>query len=294
MDVCEVHEDMIPLVKRFLSNRQGFSDNQGWAGLFNYSWKLNGYPYGYALMSGGQIAGFLGTIFSERWVDGAKRICCNTTSWFVEEEYRDQMAALRLFGPILKMNGLVITNLSPTARAQHICEAFGYKALDSEQIAVPMLPGLASLLGLRRKGISFTLEKTEIPAHLTPDELKIFEDHSGLACKHFLIVDRQTAEHCYGIATTTPLGRFRGLGAHWFNLCYLSNPSVFAKSFPWIKSGLWFEWRCIALRYDSRLVPTKLSSLALRRVQIRQYRSKEALPSAIDNIYSELVTFNKY
>lgn len=285
---------MIASVKDFLANREGFRDANDWQGLFNYSWKLQAYPYGYAIFDQGKMVGFLGTIFSERFIAGARRICCNTTSWFVEEEYRNQMQALRLFAPILKMQDLLITNLSPTDRAGEICKRMGYKDLDREQIAVPILPGLASLLGSLRKRAVISFDAAEIQTQLNPQEQKIFADHRGLPCKHFLIKELQTGQYCYGIATTTPLGRLRGLKGQWLNLCYLSEAGVFARNFPFIKKDLWKQGRYLALRYDARLLPGKLSQLSVKKNKSRQYKSKDVVSAAVDNIYSELVTFNKY
>jgi hypothetical protein len=239
------------------------------------------------------MVGFLGTIFSERLIAGTKRICCNTTSWFVEDKYRAQMLPLRLFAPILRMKDLLITNLSPTDRAGEICKGMGYKFLDQEQIVVPVIPGLASMLGIGRRNIVISFEQSEIQPHLNLEERQIFADHRNLPCRHFLIKER-TGEYCYGIATSNPMARFRHLQGNWLNLCYLSQSAVFARNFPLIKKALWAEGRFFVLRYDARFFSTKLSQIAVRRNKIRQYKSKEAVSAPIDNIYSELVTFNKY
>lgn len=44
-----------------------------WRNLFSHSWKGDDDQYGYVLVDGGKIVGFLGTIFSEREVDGTDR-----------------------------------------------------------------------------------------------------------------------------------------------------------------------------------------------------------------------------
>src|SRR5215472_7868085 len=94
MKIVEVHDEMIGAVKQFLANRDGFHDANGWEGLFNYPWKLKGHPYGYAILDEDRIVAFAGTIFSERLIGGQKRICCNASTWFVEEEYRPRMLAI--------------------------------------------------------------------------------------------------------------------------------------------------------------------------------------------------------
>jgi hypothetical protein len=291
MEIREVHSEMMDAVKAFLSNRDELRDANNWNGLFNYPWKLKGFPYGYAIFNQEKMVGFLGTIFSERVIGGKTRTCCNTTCWFVEHEFRTQMQALRLFAPILKMKDLLITNMSPSDGAIKICETFGYKLLDQEQIVVPVLPSFS--FG-SRKHLLVSFNPREIEGHLSPEEKKIFQDHMSLACKHFLIKERHSGQHCYGIATTSPMGKLSLLKGQWLNLCYLSDANIFARNYGHIRKELWRAGRFILLRYDARLLPGQLSRIAMRGKKTRQYKSAEPLSWTIDNIYSELVTFHKY
>jgi hypothetical protein len=291
MDLREVNGEMIGSVKAFLANREDFRDANDWDGLFNYPWKPEGFPYGYVILKQERIVGFLGTIFSERVIAGKVRICCNTTSWFVEEEFRTQMQALQLFAPILRMKDLLITNMSPTDRATAICEKLGYKYLDHEQVVIPVLPTFGFW---SRKRLLVSFDPSEIERHLNSEQKKILQDHAGLACKHFLIKERYSGQYCYGIATTTPLRRLRLLKGQWLNLCYLSDASVFTRAYRFIRNEFWREGRFFLLRYDARLLPRQLSRIAMRSKKTRQYKSREPLSWIVDNLYSELVTFNKY
>jgi len=293
MKIVEVHDEMIGAVKQFLANRDGFRDANGWEGLFNYPWKPEGLPYGYAILNEEKMVGFLGTIFSERVVDGKTKVCCCTTSWFVEEELRTQMLALRLFGPILKRKGLLITNMSPTDRAAEICERLGYEYLDREQVIIPILPSL-SFFNKRKQPLLVTFDPHEICGYLKPEHQRILQDHAGLGCKHFLIQERRSGEYCYGIAVAAPLRRWRKLRGQWLSLCYLSDAELFARNYRRIWRELWSEGRFLLLRYDSRLLPGRLPRLAMMKKKTRMYKSAEPISWTIDNIYSELVTFNKY
>jgi hypothetical protein len=292
MVIREVNEELVEPIKKFLANREGFHGD--WDGLFNYSWKIGGYPYGYAILDEEKVAAFIGTIFSERTAGGEKRVFCNLTTWFVEEKYRPQRLGLLVLKPVLTMDNLCITALSPADVTTEILEKFGFKYLDQEQIAVPVVPEMASLIGKGKRGISITFKKSEIQKHLNPEDRKIFEDHCKLACKHFLLREDRTAQYCYGIATTAPLGRFRLLKGQWLNLCYLSDPAVFTRNFRFIKMDLWMEGRFLLLRYDARLLPASLSRMELKKKKTRQFKSKHMISGTVDNLYSELVTFNKY
>jgi hypothetical protein len=292
-ELREVHEDSATTIKGFLSNREGFAGN--WDALFSYPWKVKDRPYGYAVFDGDKAAAFIGTMFSERVLaNGSKETFCNFTTWFVEEEYRPQRLGLMVLRPVLTMKNVCVTALSPADTTRDILKQFGFLFLDVDQITVPILPGIASLISPGRAGCVLSFEKAEIEKYLGSHEREIFEHHKGLACIHFVVAEKGTGRYCYGIATSTPLGKFRALGARYLNICYLSDSQVFAKNFPSIKWKLWLEGRFVFLRYDARFLPSGLSRFESRTKKARQFKSSTLAPSTIDNLYSELVTFNKY
>jgi acetoacetyl-CoA synthetase len=292
MEIREVHEDMIGAVKEFLADREGFRDLNGWQGLFNYPWKLTAYPYGYAITEGQEILAFVGTIFSERLIDGKDRVCCNMNTWYVLEEHRPRMLALRILKPIISMNDVLITALSPGDLTVTVLERLGFKLLDEEQIAVPVTPSIFSLFPKTKRPLVL-FDDPAIEAYLGQEDRKIFKDHATLSCKHFLIREEETGQYCYGIATTALLRKLSFLHGKWLNLCYLSNPEVFVRNFRFLKRHLWSR-RFLALCYDARLLPGNISKVSVRKKKMRQYRWNDGQLGRVDNLYSELVTFNKY
>src|SRR3974390_227859 len=142
MEIREVHEDLVGDVKMFLADREGFRDSNGWQGLFNYSWKHPSYPYGYAITQGEEMLAFVGTIFSERVIDGKNRVCCNMNTWYVSQAHRNQMLAINILRPIIAMKDVLITALSPGDLTVTVLGRLGFKVLDEEQIAIPIAPAL--------------------------------------------------------------------------------------------------------------------------------------------------------
>jgi len=292
MEIREVHEDMIGAVKNFLADREGFRDLNGWEGLFHYAWKLPAYPYGYVITEGEEILAFVGTIFSERLIDGRNRICCNMNTWYVLEEHRPRMLAIRILKPVLSMSDVLITALSPGDLTVTVLERLGFKLLDEEQIAIPVTPAIFP--AFRKSNRPLVLfDDPSMEEYLSDEDRKIFTDHSTLACKHFLIRDKHTKQYCYGIATTSPLRKLNFLRGKWLNICYLSHPDLFVENFRFFRTYL-LRRRFLALCYDARLVPKNVSRMFLRKKKKRQYRWKEGALGKVDNLYSELVTFNKY
>jgi hypothetical protein len=292
MEIREVHEDMIDAVKTFLADREGFPDLNGWKGLFNYSWKLPAYPFGYVIMEGEEILAFVGTIFSERLINGRQYTFCNMNTWYVLEEHRPRMLAIRILKPIISMNDVLITAFSPGDLTVTVLERLGFKLLEEEQIAIPVAPAILTVFEESKKPVVL-FNDPSLEKYLNDEDHKIFRDHSTLACKHFLIREKQTGRYCYGVATTSPMRKLPFLRGQWFSLCYLSNPDLFAENFRFLRNHLW-KRGFLALCYDSRMLPKRLSSLFQRKKKKRQYRWKEGALEKIDNLYSELVTFNKY
>lgn len=292
MRIVEIHDDMRAAVKAFLANRNGFRDANNWDGLFGYPWKLPQYPYGYAVMDDDRIVAFLGTIFSERLIQGRKRLCCSITTWFVEEQYRRQKLATGLLDPIFKMDGVLILGHTPSPASMKLLQKEGFHPLEHTQIAVPILPVIRWFDNGKKPLVTF--DKDEIEANLDKENRKIFADHAALQCKHFLIRENNSGQLCYGIVIAAPLDRLRILKGQSLNLCYISNGGVFKRNFGSFCRQSWKEGRFLLLRYDARLLPDKLSRIRLQDERIRMYKSVEPVSWIVDNLYSELVTFNKY
>lgn len=292
MEIREVHEDLIPAVKNFLADREGFRDANGWQGLFNYTWKLSSYPYGYVITEGNSILAFVGTIFSERVINGEVKLFCNMNTWYVEEEYRSRMLALTVLKPLLKLNDAIITALTPGDLTVTVLERLGFKMLDEEQIAVPITPPLVPSFRTSRRPLVL-FGGPAVQSYLSGEDRKIYRDHSSLGCTHFLIKETRSEEYCYGIATTSLMRKLSFLGGKWLNVCYVSDARVFTKNFRSFSKQLW-KRRFLGLCYDARLLPCDLSKTSVKRNKKRQYRWTREPSGPIDNLYSELVTFNKY
>jgi acetoacetyl-CoA synthetase len=292
MELREVHEDMVEAVKTFLADREGFRDANGWQGLFNYPWKRPAYPYGYAITEGEEMLAFVGTIFSERLIGGEKRVCCNMNTWYVLETHRNRKLGIHILKPLISRKDILITALSPGDLTVTVLGRLGFKLLDEEQIAIPIAP--APLPAFARSGSPLLLfDDPGIPQFLNAQDRKIFEDHSTLACKHLLIKDKHSEQYCYAVATSSPMRKLSWMKGRWLNLCYLSNPDFFADNFQFLRNPL-LARGYVALCYDSRLIPRRISRLSQIKKKARQYRWKDQSLEKVDNLYSELVTFNKY
>ena len=73
-------------VRDVLINFWGRGSEEKWRKLFEYRWERDQDYCGLALKDGDQTAGFIGMIFSRRWINGRAEKICNLSTWFVREE----------------------------------------------------------------------------------------------------------------------------------------------------------------------------------------------------------------
>jgi len=78
-------------------------------------------------------------------------------------------------------------------------------------------------------------------------------------------------------------------------LCYASDPIFFVENIHLICRHLWTKCGALALRYDSRLIPGRLSILERKLPTERLFFSSANFEAVdVDDLYSELVTHNTY
>jgi len=301
MIICEVHEDLAPRVHGFLCQREEFGRGTHWDPLFNYPWKSADYPYGYAIMDGDQVHGFLGTVYARRVIDGKSILSCNMTTWVVDESYRASLGKAgkglgrRLVEQALAHKDVVVTNFTPSVPSAKSCESMGFARLDSEQVEVPVFPGFRGWQGFgASEKLVFSFKKSEISPRLSQKERKICDDHSHLPCKHFLIYSPKTAEYCYGIATSSPMRKLAMIGGKVLNLCYLSDSAFFVRHFWSFAGSLWKEDRIAVVRYDKRMISQTVSKMSRSAVVTRLFHTADLAGPQVDLLYSELVLYNKY
>lgn len=301
MVIKEVDQAMVPQAKEFLSSAKAFSHIKDWNPVFEYPWKLRQYPYGYAMFENHSIVGFLGTIFSERVLGGQRAVHCNLSAWIVDEDYRTALGAegkgvgRHLIDPVLSMKHILITNLTPSSRSKVSCERLGFETLDEKQVVIPILATRFLAVSGRTSRLHFSSCQDEISPYLKGNDEQIFADHRELRCMHFLIRDSRADEYCYLIATTSRIERIFP-ERNWLNLhlCYVSNTAFLARHFTVISRHLSQRHRVALLRYDSRLIPRRLSVFAFTIPALRMIRATIPAFRELDNIYTELVTHNKY
>jgi hypothetical protein len=295
--VREVQQDSAQRIKQFLASRKEFGYMTDWDPMFNYSWKLPDFPFGYAMFENGEIVGFLGTIFSQRSFHGQQLTECNIMAWVVDDDFRARLGdegkgvGRFLMDPVLNMRDVVIAATSPNPRSKVSCRRLGFTTWDEQQVVVPLFPGGFTLA--QPDHLLFEAEPESVAPHLEGADAQIFGDHRDLRCSHFLVKNRSAGRYSYFIGTVSLTRKRPVPNCRILNLCYVSDPAVFAAHFSSIRKNLWCNHRIAFLRYDSRFIASKLSAIEFRMPQLRLIRSSHNKFLDLDNLYSELVAYNK-
>lgn len=245
--------------------------------LFSYAW--DGLPErGYALYAGGEVVGFLGTIFSKRRLAGREHLVCSLSSWLVREAYRT--ASMLLLKPILSRRDCTIVNCTPSPRAYDIFKKLGFVPLESRRLL--LLP----IVGPSLVGGSFTGVVREMLPALPPDEQRICRELSAVNGVHHVLL-RRGSQQCYLIAT-----RLRVKRLPFAELHYIGNRDFFWSNRALAHWAFLCSFRRPMLALDRRFADGRPVGFALSRNMRRLYRPllTGTPPGAIDNLYSELMS----
>lgn len=136
-----------------------------------------GFPkYGYLLESDGELTGVLLLIASTIDENGAPRIRCNVSSWYVRPPFRGY--AGMLVSHALKQKQATYYNITPDLPTLPILEAQGYeKYCEGRFVAVPALAPRR-----RNASVGFLRPGTEADHDLSPFEADLLARHVGYGC----------------------------------------------------------------------------------------------------------------
>ncbi len=97
LSVRTARADDIPAICALMHEHMNRAiDPTQWMRLFQYSWLEDKPDFGYVVADKDRIVGFVGTIYSQRWVDNRWEIFCNLSSWYLLRDYRGQGLGKRL------------------------------------------------------------------------------------------------------------------------------------------------------------------------------------------------------
>ena len=271
----DLFDRIYPLIETFAI--QGLSRDD-WYRLLSSSWFSGHDHFGYVLVDGEEVVGFLGVFFYRRYIEGVAHDLASFFCWNVRKQYRRE--SLLLLRPVLTRKDLTVTSLTPSREATLIWDRFQFGTLEDTLLIFPLLP--APSLFSRAKLIA---DPDRIQEMLDDEQRKFFTDHRLPTCSHLLIQEPTGSRYCYIV-----YNRVRKKGLNFTQLCFVSNPALLAACFVRV---MWFFFRnnrTVFTLVDSRLMAgvKTCPRYAYRLRYPRRFRSENLQPGQIDNLYSEL------
>jgi hypothetical protein len=273
-------DDVFPLLVGFGDRRMSKED---WRRtLFQYAWPAPGDDRGYGLFDRDKLVGFIGTLFSEREIDGRTERFCNLSSWIVSKSYRAR--SLELLVPIFRLTSHTIVASTPSPFTIRVFTRFGFQVLDDDVRLLLPLATPRELGGLR--GAPVTTDPDQVRAALAGEELRCFDDHRSSIGAHVLL--RRGGRRCWATATAMHFKRCR-----FALLNHIGDPELFWECLPLAKWGFLRALGTPALAVDSRFAAGRPAPFAVswRLSCPRLYRPAhgDLDRTKVDGLYSELV-----
>jgi hypothetical protein len=251
-----------------------------WRQLFIDNWDRPEDFYGYAIIDGHRVVGFIATIFSEREIYGKKYKFCNLSSWVVRNEYRNKSIAL-IF-PILKLTDYTLTIFSAIPEAIKIFKKIGFKVLTKSRKMMAPIPILKSIFFKDCE----LIYGEDVIKYLDDNELKIYKHHHKFICYHFVM------KSDFGNSYLIVRKRKKNIFNFWYpfaDIHYISNKEIFMKYFDSVKYFIANKLKVITITIRDTYLPEYQFPYSLNRpAEGFLYRSSLLSPGDIDSLYSEI------
>jgi hypothetical protein len=277
MRVRSIDEAEIPAVAAFLHTAVDprLSVAQ-WRALFAYDWPGVKPDHGFVVVVGGEIKGFLGTVYAERNVAGEGRMFCNLSSWFVAPEIRGA-GALLLMAATRRRN-CIYTNFTATAEAAALVLKAGFRQIGAVKHLLPPLAQTATLA--RSLAARVATDLAAVAARLDSAQRRLFDDHKQ-TCGHLLLEDQDQTLY---VITRRRVKRNVPLT----EVMHVSSPALFQRHLERVKIVAIRRDRTAALACDDRFLDVE-PRLAMRVARPIFCKGGPFPDAAVDNLYSELV-----
>lgn len=277
---AEDFEKAYPLLLDF--NNPKITKTQ-WKLLLTDNWNFQKEFYGYKLVVGDEIVGFLAYILSRKLINGRWENFCNLSSWIASPQFGS--SSIDLLYPILDLKDCTITSLTPgDIGYKYLTKLFKFKILDGYEVIIPALPRVSALLRKNFKVITRRQNQDDCFLQLLSDhEGKIFRDHGKFDCHHIVITTEQG--NLYLILKKTYKRHLP-----FAKVYYINNPGLFLHHLEDIRCRVPLALKVAGIVVDSRFLQGK--DIPFKKTKNfympMVYRSDHLQPHEVDYLYSEL------
>ena len=258
-----------------------------WRQLFVDHSRLQNDNFGWVLVDGSDVVGFVSTIVSERTTRGETVRLCNLSNWIVKDKYRAH--SLALHGKVVADKSVTITNLSPTPQVLKLIEKLGFTVMDrSERIILP-----AVTARILRDRCEILTENRALDGALEGERLRFFRDHQLPHNRHVLL--RTRAGDCY-VMMNRSWKTIRGnLRLPFARVHHISAPDIFVRHLEKLVVRVAASFKVVAMIVDDRMLHGAVPWHSFMRPggeRKAAFRSEKLTAEDIDGLYTEAVLLN--
>ncbi|MDH3715793.1 MAG: hypothetical protein OET44_18310 [Gammaproteobacteria bacterium] len=253
-----------------------------WHKLFHLPWAMpaDAPDYGRVAVSRGEVVGFAGRIYSERFIEGRPHLIANLNSWYLRKDHRSGSLGLRLHKEMLDTRGQAsFTVLSIARRTYPIYDRWGFGMLDEHR-------WLWRRSASSMNSVEVLTDRKSIERELDAHQQQMLHDHRQADLWPALI--RTDAGDCLAVITA----KRKRDHVLFLDVLHLSRPGLFEEHATQIANLLLRDDNSV-LAVDSRFLSA--DPPGGERVPIpvpRRYISDRLSPASLDIMYSEIVLLN--
>ena len=240
---AEDFERVYPLLVEF---ENAHLKTEHWRQLFIDHTGLQNGHFGWVLVDGDDIAGFVSTIWSERKFRGETVRLANTSSWIVKPAYRAH--SLALHAKVIADQSVTVTNLSPTAQVLKLLEKLGFTLMDkSERIILPVVTPRTFM-----DRCEIFTRPSAVQNALNGENLRFFRDHQLPFNRHVLL--RTAAGDCYVMMNRTLKTVGGSLRLPFARVHHIGVPELFVRHLEKLVACVAASLKVVAMIVDDRML----------------------------------------
>jgi hypothetical protein len=266
-------------------NNHGVTASE-WRQLFVDHTGLQKGVFGYVMVDGDEVVGFLATTIGKRTIRGKTHRFCNISNWIVKQAYRGR--SLDLLSKVVDQHDVTVTALSPAPHVLPILQMLRFETLDtSERIIVP------SPLPTSSRKVAILTDQASIEGALDADSLTIMRHHTLPYNKHLLVLAPEGS--CYVLMNRSYKTIAGNIRVPMGRVHHVSSPDVFIRYVDRVILAAVTRLRVAALVVNERTLGGRRIWHSIRRPggpRMGAFRSDELRPDDIDGLYSEAVLLN--
>jgi acetoacetyl-CoA synthetase len=270
-----------------LESKNSHLNTENWRQLFIDHTGLQNDHFGWVLVDGDNVVGFVSTILSERTIRGETVRLCNTSSWIVKPEYRAH--SLALHAKVIADKSITVTNLSPTAHVLKLLEKLGFTLMDkSERIILPVVTARTFM-----DNCKVITQPSGIKGALTGENLRFFRDHH-LPFNHHVLL-RTPVGDCYVMMNRALKTIGGNLRLPFARVHHIGAPDLFVRHLEKLVVRVAASFKVAAMIVDDRMLHGAVPWHSFMRPggeRKAAFRSKRLVAEDIDGLYTEATILN--